>query len=44
MQVALSEDFMEALGKLNGNEIKKHQKLSCPLKRNLIPMVYAHIR
>ena len=33
MQVALSEDFMEALGKLNGNEIKKASKTIMSIKK-----------
>lgn len=33
MQVALSEDFMEALGKLNGNEIKKASKTIMAVKK-----------
>lgn len=34
MQVALSEDFMEALGKLNGNEIKKASKIIMSIKKD----------
>ncbi len=33
MNVALSDDFMEALGKLNGNEIKKASKTIMEIKR-----------
>jgi len=33
MNVALSDDFMEALGKLNGNEIKKASKTIMEVKR-----------
>ena len=33
MKVALSDDFMEALGKLNGNEIKKASKTIMDVKR-----------
>jgi len=29
MKVAITEDFMDALGKLSGNEIKKPRKPSC---------------
>ena len=34
MRVAITEDFMEALGKLNGNEIKKASKTIMSIKKN----------
>ena len=33
MNVALSDEFMEALGKLNGNEIKKASKTIMSVRR-----------